>query len=76
MSSMPLSPVEPDSIHIASMMSTMPKGTVAIGGTRRACISQAASSSEARNRPLLGNSNCPASVGVNDSTETAKAGIR
>ncbi|MNN03531.1 hypothetical protein D3C81_1162220 [compost metagenome] len=35
MSSVPLSLLEPDSIHIAPMISRIPNGTVATGGTRR-----------------------------------------
>ncbi|MNP70176.1 hypothetical protein D3C76_1663730 [compost metagenome] len=38
MSALPLSLVEPDSIHMAIMISPMPKGTVANGGTPRACM--------------------------------------
>jgi hypothetical protein len=34
MSCAPLSLVDPDNIHIATMMIRMPKGTVATGGTR------------------------------------------
>ncbi|MNY56076.1 hypothetical protein D3C86_1921180 [compost metagenome] len=76
MSSVPLSLVEPDSIHIAPMISRMPKGTVATGGTPRAVKSQAATSSEPAKKPPLGNSSKPASVGVNASTDRANAGIR
>ncbi|MNJ53689.1 hypothetical protein D3C77_490930 [compost metagenome] len=75
MSGAPLSLVEPDSIHIASMISAMPKGTVANGATRRACMSQAANSRATMKQPALGNSSRPASVGRKPRTERAKAGI-
>ncbi|MNR04373.1 hypothetical protein D3C85_1203310 [compost metagenome] len=76
MSSMPLSLVEPDSIHIAAMIIRIPKGTVANGGTRRACMRKAATSSAPIKNAPLGNSNSPAAVGVNASTDRANAGIR
>ncbi|MNJ51126.1 hypothetical protein D3C77_464230 [compost metagenome] len=76
MSCAPLSLVEPDSIHIASMIIRMPKGTVANGATRRACMSQAAISSAAIKQPPLGNSSRPASVGRKPRTDKANAGIR
>ncbi|MNG37835.1 hypothetical protein D3C84_1253070 [compost metagenome] len=58
------------------MISRMPKGTVATGGTRRTLNSQAAMSSEPTKNPPLGNRSRPASVGVKASTDRANAGIR
>ncbi|MNP26851.1 hypothetical protein D3C76_1197280 [compost metagenome] len=56
MSSVPLSLVEPDSIHIAPMIIRMPKGTVATGGTRRAWKRKAEMSNPTTNNAPLGNS--------------------
>ncbi|MNF01818.1 hypothetical protein D3C80_2008680 [compost metagenome] len=54
MSSAPLSLVDPDNIHIAIMISKIPKGTVAKGGTLRNCIIKAANVSATMKTAPLG----------------------
>ncbi|MCY1232949.1 hypothetical protein D9M72_454670 [compost metagenome] len=76
MSAAPLSLVEPDSIHMATVIIKIPKGTVANGGSRRTCMRKAAKSKAPTKRVPLGRSSRPASVGVKARTETAKDGIR
>ena len=76
MSSIPLSPAEPDRSHIAIMIITIPKGTVTIGETPRLWNTKADKKSENTKGKLLASRRIPVSVGVKARTEIAKLGIK
>lgn len=76
MSGVPLSPLDPDNIHMVVMKISMPNGTVTIGGRPTRRTRNAVNSRLPMNIPPLGSSNMPASVAVIPSTETAKDGMR